>query len=116
MSILYINLNLLDYSEEAFSIEIDNILNDDIFLVDSLSFLEKEVYNNFIDLIGFTNLILTDVELTNATIFNRIKLFDHDENYNILNLRSDIKSYNDYSEKDKNIINAFLLFLQEYNK
>ena len=115
MKTLHVNFKLLNYPEEAFSIDKNNVISDDIVLIDSLTNLEKEVYQNFIDLIGFNNIILNDVELSNElTIFNRIKLFDHDENYNILNLGSELKSYNDYSEEDKTVIDLFLILLEKY--
>lgn len=115
MKTLHVNFKLLNYSEEAFSIDKNNVIGDDIVLVDSLTNLEKEVYQNFIDLVGYNNLILNDVELSNdLTIFNRIKLFDHDENYNILNLGSELKSYNEYSAEDKQVIDLFITLLEKY--
>ena len=112
MKTLHVNFKLLNYPNEAFSIDRDIDTSDDIFFVDDLPTLEKEVYHNFIDLVGHTNLILNDVELTNElTIFNRIKLFDHDENYSILNLGNELKSYNDYSDEAKTIIDLFLILI-----
>lgn len=112
MKTLHVNFKLLNYSEEAFSIDKNNVIGDDIVLVDTLTNLEKEVYQNFIDLVGYNNLILNDVELSNdITIFNRIKLFAHDENYNIINLGSELKSYNDYNEEEKHIIDEFIVLI-----
>ena len=89
-----------------------NIISDDIILTESLTENDKLVYELFINLIGLNNLILTDVNIDNDVIcFNRIKLFAHDENYNILNLGSELKSYNDYNEEEKHIIDEFITLI-----
>lgn len=115
MSTLNINLNLLNYTDEHFSLDKNNIKSDDIFALSSLSASDKIIYQNFINLIGLNHVILTDVVLNNDNIvFNRIKLFEHDENYNLLNVDSYLESYNEYSEDDKNIIDKFLILLNKY--
>lgn len=115
MNTLHVNLKLLNYPNEVFSLDKNNIINDDFISLETLSNADKIVYQNFINLVGFNNVILNDVELNDQfVIFNRIKLFDHDENYNILNHGSYLKSYNDYSEEDKNIIDLFLILLAKY--
>lgn len=115
MSTLNINLNLLDYSDEQFSLERNNIINDDIFALFDLSSSDKVIYQNFMNLIGFNNVILTDVSLTDYNVvFNRIKLFEHDENYNVLNAGSYLKSYSEYSVEDKQVIDLFITLLEKY--
>lgn len=115
MKTLQINLWLLNYATESFSIDKDNIKTDEIILTELLSENDKLVYELFINLIGHNNVILTDVNINNDVIcFNRMKLFDHDENFNILNCNSYLKSYNDYSEENKSIIDEFLILLNKY--
>lgn len=115
MSTLNINLNLLDYSDEHFSIERNNAISDDIFALFDLSASDKVVYQNFINLIGFNCVILTDVTLTDDNVvFNRIRLFEHDEKFKILNAGSYLKSYNEYSAEDKQVIDLFITLLEKF--
>lgn len=114
MSTLHINLNLSNSETEYFMINRDNVLSDNIISTQELSEAENSIYKDFIELIGHNNVILTEVDLdTEVIIFNRMRLFEHDEKYNILNAGSYLKSYNEYSEVDKEIIDRFIILLNK---
>ena len=114
MDTLYITLNLNSSTNELFSISKDNTISDNIISTQDLLEVELVDYNNFIELMGHSHVILTDVTLgTELIMFNRMKLFEHDEEYNILNISSYLKSYNEYSDTDKDIIDRFILLLNK---
>lgn len=115
MNSLHINLRLSNNDSETFSIESINVINDDPIIVSNLSKKNKTIYSNFITLIGDNNVILNDVPGDIEFMkFNRFKLFEHDENYNIIGIDSYIKSYNDYSDDEKAIIDSFITFTLNY--
>jgi hypothetical protein len=115
MNSLYVNLVLSNNVDESFNVERNVILNDDFILVSDLSNEEKIVYDNFIGFVGNNYVIINDiggdVDLIN---FSRFRLFEHDSNYNILNISSFAVSYDDYSTEEKTIVDSFLELLSQY--
>ena len=115
MGALYINLILNNNTDESFSINKGNVINDNIFSMQDLSKSDNEVYQKFIKLMGHNHVILIDVNIDSELIvFNRLRLFDHDDSYNMLNIGSYMKSYNDYDSNEKIIIDSFLNFINGY--
>ena len=114
MSTLYVNLILTNNADESFTIS-DDIVSDDIFSTKDLSKSDSDVYQNFIELMGHNHVILNDITFnSDLTFFSRLKLFDYDDSYNILNIGSYMKSYNDYDSNEKIIIDLFLNFINGY--
>lgn len=115
MNSLYVNLILSNNVDESFNVEKNLMLSDDFILVSNLSNEEKVIYDNFVGLVGNNYVIINDiggdVELIN---FGRVRNFEHDSNYNILNTSSFAVSYDDYSTEEKEIVDSFLELLSQY--
>jgi len=116
MKTLQINHELNNLEDEYFRIDIDNMIVDDsIYPFNNLSIGDKNIYNDFIELIGLNNVIISDVNIDEEMInFSRLFRFDYDDNYNIIGLGTYIKSYNEYTTNEQQIIDSFLNFISSF--
>lgn len=84
--------------------------------VNSLQGSERIAYDNFINMIGNSNVVIVDIPSQTEDMYSffRYFKFDHDSNFNIIGLTSYLKSYEDFTNEEKSVIDSFLQFISAY--
>lgn len=117
MITLHSNLSLQNLDLEEFYVEKNMIPYDlSTIKVDTLPQLDKTIYENFINLIGISNVVITDIPSSEDILycFFRNFRFEHDSNFNIVGLTSYLKPYSDFTSSEKIIIDSFVAFISNF--
>lgn len=117
MILLHSNLSLQNLTSEEFSVEKNtNYYESTINKVDLLQANDRIVYDNFVNMIGLANVSITDIpsDTEDMFCFSRHFKFEHDSNFNIIGLNSYAKSYADFTNEEKTIIDSFILLASSF--
>lgn len=117
MITLHSNLSLQNLDSEEFYVE-KNMIPYDLttIKIESLPQLDKTTYENFVNLIGISNVIITEIPSSEDVLycFFRNFRFDHDSSFNIVGLTSYLKPYSDFTTSEKLIIDSFVEFISNF--
>ena len=120
MITLYSNLSYSNVENEKFSLEkLAKPINFPEREVSTLPLHSKTIYDAFVDLIGYANVIITDIPGApgdeEGYLFYRHFNFDHDERYNIIGHGNYSKRYIDLSSSEKMVVDSFVALLSSFS-